>query len=320
MLQQQGKRLGTAAAVLALAGVVILLINVRGSERAVSTDCSVSARGIPECGAYVGAAVGGNDDPSVLEHDLGQRLGVRRTYWNTGRTEEAVATARADLHSGRLPWISFKFKASWHDTAGGSADEWVASLAEQLAQLPGPVWVAFHHEPEGDGDVRAWRAMQERLGPILRRGAPNVGFTVILTGWNQLFGPSEYSLDHMWPQTVVDVAGFDIYNMYGAQREGVTITQVSNLREDYFLPLSEWTRERGAAWALAETGITDAAAIDHPDLILNTYKDLVETGGIAMTYFDSEYNSTASWPLATTKKRAQFAEILALGFRLPASP
>ena len=49
-------------------------------------------------------------------------------------------------------------------------------------QLDGPVWLAFHHEPEGDGDLRAWTAMQARLAPIVRETAPNVAYSIILTG------------------------------------------------------------------------------------------------------------------------------------------
>lgn len=285
--------------------------------RELSNGCRYSPRGIPECGAYVGAAVGGNDDPAERERALGYGLGLRRTYWRADQTASAVETARDDLARGRLPWISFKLGVDWGSAASGGADEWTRSLAARLAELPGPVWVALHHEPEGDGPIDQWRAMQERLGPILRDGARNVAFTVILTGWNQINKPEEFSLDRVWPDTGVDVAGFDVYQFYGAERGGSTVSELTDLSAVYFEPFSRWAQKQGVAWAVAETGITDLAARTHPDLMESSYADLVAAGGIALTYFDSSLNSTANWTLDSGAKSAQFAALLSRAPRLP---
>lgn len=305
-----------SAVPVALSVVIALLIATAwvlgrgGPGGELSNGCSYSARGIPGCGAYVGAAVGGNTDPRELEEQVGRQLGVRRTYWRSSDHSAAVSTAREDLGAGRLPWISFKLDASWAQAADGALDGWATSLSSELAQLPGPVWVAFHHEPEGDGEIDEWRAVQERLGPIVRSHAPNIGFTVILTGWNQLHGSDEYSLDRIWPDTRVDVAGFDIYQSYGLIRKGREVTTLSDLRQLYFDDISQWAEEQNVRWALGETGITDVASVDHPGLLGATFRDLVATGGIAMTYFDSSYNSTGSWTLERPFKREQFAEVL----------
>ena len=305
---------------IALAIVIVTIGIVMLATRAaptLSNGCAYSERGIPQCGVYVGAAIGGNDDPDERERQLGQKLGLRRTYWTTQRVDKAIAAARTDLAAGRLPWLSFKLEVSWEAAATGAMDDWARDFARRVSQLPGPVWVALHHEPEGDGDILAWRAMQERLGPLLRDGAPNLGFTVIVTGWNQFNRPDEFSLERIWPNTVVDVAGFDIYNFYGARRGPVSVTQVSDLGSEYFTPISKWAAERDMAWALAETGITDTAAIDHPELLSRTLESLKESGGIALTYFDSHLNSTAPWHLDDPDKRAQFAALLADAPRLP---
>ena len=40
-----------------------------------------------------------------------------------------------------------------------------------------------------------------------------MAYSIVLTGWNQFFGPSQYSLDSLWPKnTKIDLLGLDIYN------------------------------------------------------------------------------------------------------------
>jgi hypothetical protein len=276
-----------------------------------SNGVSLSARGIPASGALVGAAVGGNADPAPFEAQTGQRLGVRRTYYGATGTDKAVKTARSDLANGRLPWISFKLPYSWEQMAAGKGDAWAKDIAVKMAALPGPVWIAFHHEPETDGDVRQWRAMQERLGPIVRNNAPNVAFTIILTGWHQISGEKEFALDALWPSTKVDVAGFDIYNFYKTTNsDGTYFTKPSDLRHKYFEPISKFVASKGAAWGLAETGYNDAAAQDLPNLMKETYDAMVDNHGVAFAYFNSPLNSSTSWVITTPAKLKQFSNLV----------
>jgi hypothetical protein len=272
-----------------------------------SNGVAISSRGVPQRGALYGAAVGGNTDPANFEKSIGQRLGVRRTYWSSSQVDSAVNTARTDLSNGRLPWISFKLPYSWGRMAAGDGDAWARDLATKLAQLPGPVWVAFHHEPEGDGVIKDWTAMQRRLGPIVRGAGPNVGFSIILTGWHQLYGESQYSLANIWPATTVDVAGFDVYNVYGMVKDGVLRLKPTDMRGAYFEPLSAWAKSKGVAWGLAESGYTDLAAADYPSWLVDTYDGLVATGGVAFSYFNSPLNSTASWVITSSSKTMQFS-------------
>ena len=132
----------------------------------------------------------------------------------------------------------------------------------RMSRLDGPVWLAFHHEPEGDGDIRDWTAMQERLAPIVRQAAPNVAFSVILTGWNQLYGDRQYALDKLWPQdTKIDLVGFDVYNKYGVERPGrATTSERTEFERGYFPKFRDFAG--GTTWpgASAETGHTDRSA------------------------------------------------------------
>lgn len=277
-----------------------------------SNGAGVSSRGIPARGALVGAAVGGNTDPASFEKKVGRRLGVRRTYWGPDEVDRSVLTARADLARGRLPWISFKLPYSWSRMADGDGDAWTRDLALKLSRLPGPVWVAFHHEPETDGNIEDWTRMQEHLGPILRRVAPNAAFTVILTGYHELRGGDpRYALDKIWPATAVDVVGFDIYNYYGTRtEEGKTVAEPSDLRRWYFEPIGRWAAAKGVAWGLAETGLNDQAAERYPRLLLDTYRAVVDNGGVAFTYFNSPYHSSSSWSITTRAKTDQFASVV----------
>lgn len=280
-----------------------------GTSGLLSNGCAVSQRGIPACGAFFGTALGANDDPSKLEALAGQQLGVRRTFWHGGQVTAAVRTAQADLASGRLPWISFKLPHSWADMASGRGDDWALDLAQRLAALDGPVWVAFHHEPETDGNIAEWTKLQERLSPIVRDAAPNVAYTVILTGWHQTDGDTaKYGLDLIMPRTKVDVVGFDVYNRYGTAASNRQAPY--DLRTEFFEPLSKWAKKHDMAWAVGETGYTDATAAADPRWLQKTYDDLVDLGGIAMSYFSSSLNATGDWLLDTPDRQDQFVKVL----------
>lgn len=281
-----------------------------------SNGCGLTNRGIPACGTLVGAAHGSNTDPTALEGQLGEHLGVRRTYYTSTGVASAVKTARADLAAGRLPWISFKLPYSWADMVAGKGDAWARDLAQRMAALDGPVWLAFHHEPEGDGDIQLWRRMQERLAPLIRSVAPNAAFTVVVTGWNQFYGDAKYSLAEIWPRGVkVDVAGFDIYQQYGVVKNGKTTTKWTDFGE-YYRKIATWARSNDVAWGLGETGVTDVAAAARPAAIHDAVTLMENYGGVAYSYFDTTLNSIAPWSLSSTAKRDAFADALSGSPRL----
>lgn len=279
-----------------------------GTAGHLSNGCAYSARGIPgSCAAYLGAAYGGNADPTQWEAEMGQPLGVRRTFWGATGVDKAVATAKGDLAKHRLPWISFKLPYSWADMAAGKGDTWVRGLSTKLAAVDGPVWVAFHHEPEGDGDIKQWTAMQAHLAPIVRALAPNVAYSIVLTGYHQYYGAAQYSLESLWPKnTKIDMAGFDIYNQYGVVKDGQMNTKGTNMVTQYFSKLKAWTDQTGVPWGIAETGYTDKASEDDPQWVSRTYNELKQYGGKAWAYFNTNLNSIANWELSTQLKKSQY--------------
>lgn len=286
-------------------------VSADGSPRAAHGACARSHRGIPRCRPLVGAAHGSNTEPTALEAPAGRPLGVRRTYFTGDQVDYAVRTARADVAAGRVPWISFKLPMSWADMAAGRGDAWASDLARRLARVPGPVWLAFHHEPEGDGDLAAWRRMQEHLAPLVRSRAHNVAYTVILTGWNQLYGDDEFGLERIWPRGVkIDIAGFDVYNEFGVVKDGRYDDRWPGMRKTFYQPLSRWAAAHDVRWAVAETGYTDDAARAYAGYLRDTYRAVSKLDGVAFTYFDSPLNSVASWELNLRAKQRAFTALL----------
>jgi hypothetical protein len=293
------------ALVLALSGPTAIS---SAAPSSMTNGCAVSARGIPSCGAFLGAAYGANADVNAWEKTMGKNLGVHRTYWGSGSAGSAVSSAKADIAKHRIPWMSFSAPHSWSQMASGKGDAWAKDLATKMKAVGGPVWVAVDHEPENDGgDVQVWKKMQARLAPIMRAAAPNLGYSIILMGYHEFYGAAKYKMSALWPNTKVDVAGFDIYEKYGVQKKGQPMTKEwKNLKGGYFPKIEAWSKSTGVPWGLAETAYSDPAAKLKPGWISQTYKDMDAAGGIAFSYFNTNLHSQANWVLSTAAKKSAF--------------
>jgi hypothetical protein len=275
------------------------------STRPTSSSSSPTSTTAPPSGykhpPYVGAAIQGNGDPSSLEKTLGRKLRLHRTYWNYGSIDSSIRQATADAKAGRIPWLSYKLPVSWGEAAAGKVDAQTKELAKKLATVPGPVWVAIHHEPEGDGYMSQWVAVQRRLLPLLH-AAPNVRTSIILIAWDTFdSGNASYSLDALWPGNMVDIMGFDAYNRYG---DATHIGKGWSEMDHYYDQIAPAAKKRGVDWAIAETGYTDAAAAKDPDWLVRAYDDMAnrtDLPGIGLSYFNSTANSSGSWPLSGIK-------------------
>jgi hypothetical protein len=122
--------------------------------------------------------------------------------------------AKANAAKRRISWLSYDITSqmTFGRRGDGSADAAIQSIASQLATVPGEVWVALAHEPEGDGNLTDWTAMQRRLLPPLQAVA-NVRTSIITTGFDTWFsGNPSYSMDALWPGSMCDIMGTDRYN------------------------------------------------------------------------------------------------------------
>jgi hypothetical protein len=276
-----------------------------------AAGCVNTVNGIPPrgSGAYVGAATGGTQTYTGLETATGMTLREHRTYFTAGQVDGAVRVVKADLAAGRLPWISFKLPYSWADMANGRGDSWALDLTQRLATVGGPVWLAFHHEPEYDGQpIQDWVRMQQHLAPIVHANSNNIAYTVIFSSWNVTYG--SYPLSEVWPGAGVDILGIDIYNNYNV-RSGKMMDPM------HFIPIfQQWADSHGVRWAIAESGYNQDAADIDPAWLDTMYNDAVANGAAAFSYFDSSLNSVADWTLDTAPKLDAFKRILATSIKM----
>lgn len=273
-------------------------------------ECVSDPMGIPAPGStFLGAAVGGTTDIDTRESQLGQRMALHRTYYQATQIDRAVKAAKADLAVGRLPWISFKAPLTWAEMANGDGAEWSRQLADGLATVPGPVWLAVHHEPENDGDMTQWTQMQAQIAPIIHARTDNVAYSVIYSGWNT-FGGGNNTVAEKWPgDTNIDILAVDAYNNYGAVRDGVEGTKALDL-STYFAKMAAWSAAHGTAWAIGESGQTTKASAIDPTWLDRTFHAMVEMGGAGYSYFDSTANSVADWTLDDPIKFTRFQGLM----------
>lgn len=275
------------------------------------TGCVSDPRGFPGEGRFfLGAAVSGTSDLATREEQLGQTLPLHRRYYLPDDIPTAAREATRDIRAGRLPWISFKLPYSWADMAAGSGDAWVDQLATALADVPGPVWLAFHHEPEGEGNLTDWVAMQRRLATRVARVADNVAISLIITAWHLVHNAETHTLDQYWPgEGVVDILAFDAYNEWGSVKGNEEVTDWGTLHQ-YVELVAPFAEEHGVSWAVAETGWNDAAAVRDPHWFSSQVEVVRQAGGIAVAYFDSSFESITDWTLDEPAKLADFAFVL----------
>ncbi len=271
--------------------------------------CISDPMGIPAPGTtFLGAAVGGTSDIDARESELGGTLPLHRTYYQGDQIDRAVRVAKDDLALGRLPWISFKPPMSWEAMAAGQGDAWGRQLADALATVPGPVWLAIHHEPEMDGDMQLWTEMQRRIAPIIHARTDNVAYSVIYGGWHT-YAQGQDTVATKWPgDQHVDILAVDAYNPYGKYKDGKMITNSLDIT-GYYRKMAAWTKAHGTrTWAIGETGQTAASADMDPNWISRAYRDMRELGGAGLNYFDSSRNSEADWTLDYRKKFVSYEQ------------
>jgi hypothetical protein len=283
-----------------------------GGGGAASTGACVSNKlGIPSSGAYAGAVVGGKVSLASREKAYGRRMGVHRTYHSASGVSAAAKQARSDVAAKRVPWMSFKVPGTWKQMAAGKYDAWALGLTKQLNAVPGPVWIAFHHEPESEGQAVAdWTRMQAHLMRIVKDHSDNIATTMIVMGyWQAMGNKPELKLPRLWPGNgLIDIIGMDPYNFYSTMSNGQRNTKMTDLRP-WFSLFNSFAAAHGARWGVAETAYTNEAAAKNPAWITNTFNQLVAYRGVAMSYFDTTLNNSGnSWPLLTSAKLAAHAK------------
>ena len=270
-------------------------------------QCAARFPGDPCAGSlYYGASVEGGD-PKTLESQVGTGLTLFRSYMQPSSSASKFASrAAADVAAGRIPLISTKVPGSWADVAAGKQDAWLTERVKALATVKGPVWLALHHEPRGDGDPADWVRMQQHARTVIDQHANNVALVGILNGWDFLQkGGNPGAYNHP-VGTGVDVMGFDTYNPWSPTNgDGWKSPEQTLLPGDV---IQSW----GYPTLIGEHGVrTDANNPGKAAAWLKDVYDLaVQRGYVGMSYFDSGQNSPdGTWDL-TGERLEQFTRNL----------
>lgn len=248
-------------------------------------------------------AGGGNKDRTK------DGIDIDRWYGGQGDVDKAITRAKANHAAGIRTWLSFKLPFSWAEMAAGKGDAWVKALYSKLEALNFEVWVAFHHEPEGEQSPAAWRAMQDRLSRMVP--SERIKFWLIVTGWHQEFSDAAtWRWDALFPTgaPIHGIAYDQPYLKYGRHLKTGVFDDTWNEGSVYVLKLAARAKALGVRAGIAECGYSDEA-FDKDPAWLDRFLAACQANGLeAVTYFDSVLNSAKSWTLgaADSAKRRHF--------------
>jgi hypothetical protein len=260
-----------------------------------SGGCTARFPGDPCAGRlYYGASVEGGD-PSSLESQTGTKLSLYRSYMQASTSASAMASrASADVANGRIPLISTKVPGSWASVAAGDQDAWLLDRIRALATIKGPVWLALHHEPSGDGAASDWVAMQQHAHKLIKANSTNIALVGILNGWDFKQKNGNPGAYNMPVGTGVDVMGFDSYNGWSPSN-GKAWQPVADVLAPG-LTIQSW----GYPTLVGEYGVrTDP---DNPGRAAQWLRDAYSYAAahnfVGLSYFNSAQNSPdGSWAL-----------------------
>ncbi|MGZ6736077.1 MAG: hypothetical protein ACXVEK_05955 [Nocardioides sp.] len=261
---------------------------------------------------YFGASLPDVRSLSAWEHTLGTPLALNRSYFTPDSTEaaEVAQRCRDDLDHHRLPHVSTKTPGTWHDVATGGPGDWLSELLRQVGEVPGPVFLTLHHEPENDaGDPGMlpvdFVAMQRRAIAVAADLAPRVTVVPILQHWT--FDPLHVGADPApWIVREASVLGVDCYNAWSPRNGKVWRSLGSRLDEvlpwfgDTPVAIGEYgCREDPANPGLAAAWLADAAAYAR------------HHGVVSMSYFNSGADSLDGTLALRHGTEQAFADLLA---------
>ena len=202
----------------------------RGCSATAAATASAASRA---AACSLGAAYGANTDPVRLGAVDGPPA-RRAPHLLRPATRSTRPSPRrgATCARQRVPWISFKLPYSLGGDGG------------RRAATPGPATSPASCRGStarsGSPSTTSPRATATSgRGPRCRSGwprssaetAPNVAYSVILTGWNQFYGDSAVlPRRRSGRDTRIDLVGFDVYNKYGVEKDGADDQRAHRLR------------------------------------------------------------------------------------------
>lgn len=223
----------------------------------------------------------------------------------TGLDDDETPAVADAVRSGRLPVVSFKV-GDWTQAASGAVDAAVDKALTALAAV-GPVAVAFHHEPSGDGTPSAWAAMNARLLPKVQQ--KGLASAAIVNGFwfGTRGGLTDTQIRDYLPAQVLAAADVVAADCYESDRN-----QVADLFEGFLA----WADRAGVAeLGIGEWGTYTAQGLTDAGQVLLEHADRF---GFAC-WFNSVRNSRADW-LLTGDRLAAFQALRDASVPKPTDP
>ncbi|MEJ7743003.1 MAG: twin-arginine translocation signal domain-containing protein [Nocardioidaceae bacterium] len=227
-----------------------------------------------------------------FEQQLGRVLSCHRSFFSSHEVDALVTQATDDVNNGRLPMVSSKPPGSWADTTLNIA--WMESLIQPLSDIPGPVYLTVHHEPENDeesyGSAADFVAMQEAV-VNQAASATNIVVVPILSSWS--FDPRADRTPSSWNVPGAAVYGLDLYNSWSPTNGNTWITFADKLT------MAEG-EAAGRPLVVGEYGCrSDPTQPGRAgQWMREAFETALSSGVIAMSYFHSHLNSPeGTWEL-----------------------
>lgn len=258
----------------------------------------------PEGTVLWGASVGW-DWPDIIEPRHEEPAGVtmqlhRMFYqWSHVTGGKAYNEVKRTIAEGRFPWVSFKFPGSWVDVAAGKYDGEIANLLLSLDLLGVPIWLTFHHEPDGGGGSNksdessgpeGHKAANRKVRQLMTMlGTENLALSLVLMGWTwdpaSRPGDGENrDPDNWWDGEIYDFIGIDPY-----------IGKEATMLNANWYRIMDWAWHQGVDVGVAEWGVKAARYMyELYDYCLTATEPRVTS----LAYFDVEGNwSHGPWLL-----------------------
>lgn len=280
-----------------LASVLTLSCSFVGTGRADkspsldSQSCGIKQNLVPTCGAWWGVSPG-SSSLSGLEGQVGRRFDI---VYEWSGIDQRLPTHRQEENArgGRYLHINIESRrftepghsvVDWSDVASGRFDNALRTQADGLRRLGEPVFVTFDHEADrpdkvgvrgGAADfIAAWRHI---VNIYRARGATNVIWVWVVTGWEDNFGRAA----KVYPgDDYVDWISWEGYNAAGCREGSVDTARYQSFAEA-IEPFHSWLRTEGRHHGIDPSKpymISEMGSVlfrDDPSLTARWYDELV---------------------------------------------
>lgn len=244
------------------------------------------------------------------------QMGEQQLERQTGQqmSSHAYGTFERGVPQGRMITVKSPGTA-WRTTAnarsGSAIYGNIVRWADTIRSRPGPVYLAFHHEPESAGSTSygtqaEYIAAYRRVVDIFRsRGVTNVKWTWQMTEWSFRVNPTDRRSAPKWypGDSYVDVVGADGYNWSTCKGANGKWEEFKAFAE----PVVQFARARGKQAAFPEFG--SQSGTRRAQWLANARDYIVANRAtiVAAYYFNqmdpnANQHQSCKWPLATSQE------------------